>query len=284
MAKEQVRDTFRAPGDSRWRGTSPRRIRLQRIARRRGRERCNGWPRRLSGSRQSRRVPMSCRPTPRAPAFDAAALISTDPPYYDNVGYADLSDFFYVWLRRSLLTFTLISSARCSSRKLRNLSRTLIGTTVKRARGVLRGWLPSRVGSRPRGVRRPSDHHLLRLQAIRAGEDGTTSTGWETLLDGMIRSGWASLHVAHAQRAGQSHDRTARTRSPLDRPRAASAPGEAPTTDRRGLIAALHDELPDALRKLQQGAIAPLTCRRRRSARDGGFSRYAKVSRTTARR
>ena len=29
-------------------------------------------------------------------------LISTDPPYYDNIGYADLSDFFYVWLRRSL--------------------------------------------------------------------------------------------------------------------------------------------------------------------------------------
>ena len=29
-------------------------------------------------------------------------IISTDPPYYDNIGYADLSDFFYVWLRRSL--------------------------------------------------------------------------------------------------------------------------------------------------------------------------------------
>src|SRR5205085_10271908 len=30
------------------------------------------------------------------------AVVSTDPPYYDNIGYADLSDFFYVWLRRSL--------------------------------------------------------------------------------------------------------------------------------------------------------------------------------------
>ena len=29
-------------------------------------------------------------------------IVSTDPPYYDNIGYADLSDFFYVWLRRSL--------------------------------------------------------------------------------------------------------------------------------------------------------------------------------------
>jgi putative DNA methylase len=33
---------------------------------------------------------------------DLSPLISTDPPYYDNIGYAYLSDFFYVWLRRSL--------------------------------------------------------------------------------------------------------------------------------------------------------------------------------------
>ena len=32
----------------------------------------------------------------------SAKVVSTDPPYYDNIGYADLSDFFYVWLRRSL--------------------------------------------------------------------------------------------------------------------------------------------------------------------------------------
>ena len=35
-------------------------------------------------------------------AFSINKLVSTDPPYYDNIGYADLSDFFYVWLRRSL--------------------------------------------------------------------------------------------------------------------------------------------------------------------------------------
>jgi putative DNA methylase len=34
--------------------------------------------------------------------ISANKVISTDPPYYDNIGYADLSDFFYVWLRRSL--------------------------------------------------------------------------------------------------------------------------------------------------------------------------------------
>ncbi|MDS4011018.1 MAG: hypothetical protein RKK15_06445, partial [Defluviicoccus sp.] len=34
--------------------------------------------------------------------FSVDRVVSTDPPYYDNIGYADLSDFFYVWLRRSL--------------------------------------------------------------------------------------------------------------------------------------------------------------------------------------
>jgi putative DNA methylase len=34
--------------------------------------------------------------------FSTDRIVSTDPPYYDNIGYADLSDYFYVWLRRSL--------------------------------------------------------------------------------------------------------------------------------------------------------------------------------------
>ena len=42
-----------------------------------------------------------------------AKIVSTDPPYYDNIGYADLSDFFYVWLRRSLqIRLSLISLPR----------------------------------------------------------------------------------------------------------------------------------------------------------------------------
>ena len=54
-------------------------------------------------------------------------IISTDPPYYDNIGYADLSDFFYVWMRRSLQRFSQTFSVRCLSQKLKNLSRPLTG-------------------------------------------------------------------------------------------------------------------------------------------------------------
>ena len=50
----------------------------------------------------------------------AGSLISTDPPYYDNIGYADLSDFFYVWLRRSLSPSSLISSLHSPYQRPRN--------------------------------------------------------------------------------------------------------------------------------------------------------------------
>jgi putative DNA methylase len=112
------------------------------------------------------------------------------------------------------------------------------------------------------------------------GEDGTTSTGWETLLDGMIRSGWAITATwpmrSELSSRMLSHGTNALASSIVLalRPRH----DDAPTTDRRGLIAALHDELPDALRKLQQGAIAPVDLPQ--AAIGPGmavFSRYAKV-------
>ncbi len=108
----------------------------------------------------------------------------------------------------------------------------------------------------------------------------TASTGWETLLDGMIRSGWAITATWPMRSERRQPDAQHRHERPrlLDRPRAAPAPDDAPTTDRRGLIAALQDELPDALRKLQQGAIAPVDLPQ--AAIGPGmavFSRYAKV-------
>ena len=55
-------------------------------------------------------------------------MISTDPPYYDNIGYSDLSDFFYVWLRRSLRTSTRNYFRRCSFRRQKNWLRIRTAT------------------------------------------------------------------------------------------------------------------------------------------------------------
>lgn len=111
-------------------------------------------------------------------------------------------------------------------------------------------------------------------------ESGQSSTGWETLLDGMIHSGWA-ITATWPMRSELSNRMLASGTNALAssivlalRPR----PDDAPSTDRRGLIGALQAELPDALRNLQLGAIAPVDLPQ--AAIGPGmavFSRYAKV-------
>ncbi len=189
-------------------------------------------------------------------------LLSTDPPYYDNIGYSDLSDFFYVWLRRSL----------------RSTHPTLLGTMlVPKAEELVAN--PYRhqgkdgakeffesgfrsVFARARESALP-DYPITVYYAFKqseADEQGEASSGWETLLEGMIRSGWmiTSTWPMRSERGGRmiSVGTNALASSIVLslRPRA----DDAPTTDRRGFIAALEAELPDALRKLQQGQVAPV--------------------------
>ena len=100
------------------------------------------------------------------------AVVSTDPPYYDNIGYADLSDFFYVWLRRTLLTIFPCLFSTVATPKVRRTGRHPISP---RRQGERRGFLPRRHDAGDAtpcrtGAPRFPGHHLLRLQAI--GEKG----------------------------------------------------------------------------------------------------------------
>ncbi|TKV28548.1 DUF1156 domain-containing protein [Arthrobacter sp. NamB2] len=194
-------------------------------------------------------------------SFDGM-LISTDPPYYDNIGYSDLSDFFYVWLRRSL----------------RTVHSDLLSTMLVPKAGELVAN-PYRHGGRDGaeqffedGFRQIfahartaafADYPITVYYAFKQSEvddRGEASTGWETLLEGMIRSGWeiTSTWPMRSERGGRmiSVGTNALASSIVLslRPREP----DAPTTDRRGFITALEAELPDALRKLQQGQIAPV--------------------------
>lgn len=210
------------------------------------------------------------------------AVLSTDPPYYDNIGYSDLSDFFYVWLRRSLrdvypeLLSTLLTpkAAELVANPYRHDGK--VGAKEFFEEGFRRVFARARDGA-------PADFPITVYYAFKQSdvrEDGIASTGWETLLDGMIRSGWSITatwpmrsELANRMRTFDSNALASSIVLSL-RPR----PDDAPTTDRRGLIAAFHDELPDALRKLQQGAIAPVDLPQ--AAIGPGmavFSRYAKV-------
>lgn len=192
----------------------------------------------------------------------AGQLISTDPPYYDNIGYSDLSDFFYVWLRRSLRDV----HPKLLSTMLVPKAEELVANPYRHdgkdgARHFFeKGFREVFARARENAL---ADYPITVYYAFKQSDssnDGDASTGWETLLDGMIHSGWmiTATWPMRSERAGRMRDLGSNALASSIvlalRPR----PNDAPTTDRRDLISALQDELPDALRELQQGRIAPV--------------------------
>ncbi|MGW8815545.1 DUF1156 domain-containing protein [Gordonia terrae] len=197
-----------------------------------------------------------------AASVSSGYLISTDPPYYDNIDYSGLSDYFYVWLRRSirnlypeLLSTMLVPKTEelvanpyrhGGKDKAKAFFETGFGEVFANARTVARDDFPTTV------------YYAFKQSETDTG--GESSSGWETLLEGMIRSGWeiTSTWPVRTEGSGRmiSVGRNALASSIVLslRPR----PSGAPTTDRRGFIVALQAELPDSLRKLQQGQIAPV--------------------------
>jgi putative DNA methylase len=210
------------------------------------------------------------------------ALISTDPPYYDNIGYSDLSDFFYVWLRRTLREFY----PELLSTMLVPKAEELVANPYRHggAEGAKHFFEESfrKVFARAR-ENALDDFPITVYYAFKqsdSDEEGEASTGWETLLDGMIRSGWTitATWPMRSERGGRTRDVGSNALASSIvlalRPR----PDDAVTTDRRELIAALQNELPDSLRELQQGRIAPVDLPQ--AAIGPGmavFSRYAAV-------
>ncbi len=212
----------------------------------------------------------------------AGALISTDPPYYDNIGYSDLSDFFYVWLRRSLrdvhpdlLSTMLVPKAEeLVANPYRHNGKEGAEQFFEQGfRKVFANACAAASENFPITV-------FYAFKQSEKDEAGTASTGWQTLLEGMIDGGWAitgtwPMRSELGNRMLASGTNALASSIVLSlRPR----PADAPTTDRRGLIAALQAELPAALRTLQQGTIAPVDLPQ--AAIGPGmavFSRYAKV-------
>lgn len=205
-----------------------------------------------------------------AEQLDAAAqlmsvdkVVSTDPPYYDNIGYADLSDFFYVWLRRSV----------------RGVFPDLFATvTVPKAQELVA--TPYRHGNKETAeaffldgmtlaMRRlvdmahpafPVTIYYAFKQSESESDAGIFSTGWETFLDAVLRAGfsisgtWPVRTESKTRLVGMVTNALASSIVLVCRKR----PAKAATATRRELVAALKAELPGALRRLQEGNIAPV--------------------------
>lgn len=198
-------------------------------------------------------------------AIDAVAaqdLITTDPPYYDNIGYSDLSDFFYVWLRRSLRqVYPDLFSTMLVPKAEELVANPHRHNGKEGAREFFEDGFRE-VFKRAREFALP-DFPIVVYYAFKQTETakaGGTSTGWETLLEGMVGSGW-SVTATWPMRSERGARRISIGTNALAssivltlRPR----PADAERVDRRHFIATLESELPAALKELQQGAIAPV--------------------------
>lgn len=213
--------------------------------------------------------------------------ISTDPPYYDNVPYADLSDFFYVWLRPSLNSIYPNLFGTLLTPKLRELVADPLRHGSKQKAQCFFEEELSKAFSRMRETAHP-DYPLTVFYAFKQSESeanessltAISSTGWETMLEGLIKAGFLITGTLPMRT-----ERSARTRGIGSNALASSIvlvcrprPADAPSTTRRRFVDELKSELPDALKKLQQGNIAPVDLAQASIGPGMAiFSRYAKV-------
>ena len=191
----------------------------------------------------------------------AGVVMSTDPPYYDNIGYSDLSDFFYVWLRRTLRD---IHPGLFASMLVPKAEEHVANPYRHGRDGAERFFEEGfeRVFARAR-LHAPQDFPITVYYAFKQAElelEGIASTGWATILEGMIREGWAitatwPVRTEMASRMIASGTNALASSIVLVlRPRHETA-GQ---TTRRGFLAALKRELPSALEEMRQGRIAPV--------------------------
>jgi putative DNA methylase len=218
-----------------------------------------------------------------AQTISVMKVVSTDPPYYDNIGYADLSDFFYAWVRRAM----------------RGVFPDLFGTlTTPKAEELVA--TPDRhggkenaesffLGGMTRAMQRlaeqthpnfPVSIYYAFKQSESDSERGTASTGWETFLEAVISAGFTTtgtwpMSTEMAQRMrGVAANALATSIVLVCRQREA----DSPTATRREYVAALHRELPEALRHLQAGNLAPVDLPQSAIGPGMGiFTRYSKV-------
>lgn len=190
-------------------------------------------------------------------------MVSTDPPYYDNIGYADLSDFFYVWLRQSLRdTYPELFSTMLVPK-----AEELIATpyrhdgSVEAAKDFFEDGMLSACKQIYLYTR--EDIPVTIYYAYKQSDsdaDGTASSGWETMLSAVVNAGFAitgtwPMRTEMANRSIASGTNALASSIVLV---CRKRPEDAPPTTRRNLINLLRRELRPALKQLQDSNIAPV--------------------------
>jgi putative DNA methylase len=191
--------------------------------------------------------------------LSAANIVSTDPPYYENIGYADLSDFFYVWLRRALRPVfpTIFSSISVPK------SEELVATPHRHGgreaaevfflSGMKRAMSQIATQAHPAF---PATIYYAFKQSETSGATDTHSTGWETFLEAIVQSGlsvggtWPMRTEKSGRVVGNRANALASSVVLVCRKRPASAP----IISRREFLRELNAVLPEALDEMTRGS------------------------------
>jgi putative DNA methylase len=197
----------------------------------------------------------------RSVVLPAASCLSTDPPYYDNIGYADLSDYFYVWLKRSVgdiypEVFSTITVPKADE---------LVAMPHRhKNRRAAEDYFLNGMSEAFANISAQLDHGLpatiyYAFKQSEVSEEGLTSTGWATFLEAIISSGLSVVGTwpVRTERAGRtiSVGTNALATSVVLVCRKKETMAEVIT--RAEFVRALKRELPPAIAELQAANIAP---------------------------
>ncbi len=188
-------------------------------------------------------------------------VVTTDPPYYDNICYADISDFFYVWLRHNLRSIWPDELSTLATPKAEELIASAYRHQSKTAAAHFFESGMREVLGEAAQVQHPdfpvSIFYAFKQAETKKGE--TVSTGWQTFLQALNDTGLRVLATWPMRTEMTSGLRSlastlASSIVIVCRPR----PANSPLATRGELLAALRSELPSAMRLLREQAIAPV--------------------------
>jgi putative DNA methylase len=197
-------------------------------------------------------------------------VFTTDPPYYDNISYAELSDFFYVWMRRSIgdIYPDLFSTLATPKEQELIAAPHRFGGSKEKARQFFEEGLRKAFKRTYEASHR--DYPFTVFYAFKQTETNedesgsafklSASTGWDTMLESLIQSGfsvtgtWPMRTELGNRPVASGTNALATSIALVCRP----LPADAPKTTRRNFVNELKRELPAALRAMQQGNIAPV--------------------------
>ena len=209
-------------------------------------------------------------------------VINTDPPYYDNIGYADLSDFFYVWLRRSLSSVWPDLFRRLTTPKAEELVATPYrhGGTDQAEAFFMEGMGQALTAMRVAAV---DDAPLAIYYAFKQAEaeaEGLTSAGWSSFLQAVVDAGlvvdgtWPMRTESAGRLIGRGTNALASSIVLVCRKRAQ----DAATTTRSDFLRQLRRELPEAIEAIRAAGVGPVDMQQSVIGPGMGvFSRHARV-------